>query len=204
MANLNVNRNVSDAFYRYKMPRLIAKVKKILCDSCHHIADLCWWIFTFCILYFMLWLQIIFYMWIPINRLHLHSVIDFKGLTFSINSCAFVFFAKREWILDSNIICTTSLFVDAGTMGHIPYFLDYESRFSCHGGRSTSLSACLLPLGYRLIAVSQRVAMMDQSHALCRQQTKSLWVGEGFDLCCSTGCIVTGPVLWAAVMLLPI
>lgn len=27
MANLNVNRNVTDAFYRYKMPRLIAKVE---------------------------------------------------------------------------------------------------------------------------------------------------------------------------------
>jgi len=27
MANLNVNRGVTDAFYRYKMPRLIAKVK---------------------------------------------------------------------------------------------------------------------------------------------------------------------------------
>ena len=28
MANLNVNRNVADPFYRYKMPRIIAKVKK--------------------------------------------------------------------------------------------------------------------------------------------------------------------------------
>lgn len=27
MGSLNVNRNVSDAFYRYKMPRLIAKVE---------------------------------------------------------------------------------------------------------------------------------------------------------------------------------
>ena len=33
------------------------------------------------------------------------------------------------------------------------------------------------PLGYWLTAVSQWVALMDQSHALCRQQTKSLWVG---------------------------
>ena len=27
MAALNVNRNVSDVFYRYKMPRLLAKVE---------------------------------------------------------------------------------------------------------------------------------------------------------------------------------
>jgi len=27
MGSLNVNRNVSDAFYRYKMPRLMAKVE---------------------------------------------------------------------------------------------------------------------------------------------------------------------------------
>ncbi len=27
MSALNVNRNVSDAFYRYKMPRLLAKVE---------------------------------------------------------------------------------------------------------------------------------------------------------------------------------
>ena len=28
MANLNINRNVTDVFYRYKMPRLIAKVRR--------------------------------------------------------------------------------------------------------------------------------------------------------------------------------
>lgn len=27
MGSVNVNRNVSDAFYRYKMPRLVAKVE---------------------------------------------------------------------------------------------------------------------------------------------------------------------------------
>ena len=35
---------------------------------------------------------------------------------------------------------------------------------------------------------------MDQNHALCRQQTKSLWVGEGFDRCNVAGCILTGPI----------
>ena len=29
MANINVNRNVTDTFYRYKMPKLIAKVNGI-------------------------------------------------------------------------------------------------------------------------------------------------------------------------------
>ena len=38
MANLNVNRSVTDAFYRYKMPRLIAKVKISLLNY-YQIAD---------------------------------------------------------------------------------------------------------------------------------------------------------------------
>jgi len=41
-------------------------------------------------------------------------------------------------------------------------------------------------------------------HAFCRRQTKSLWVGEGFDLCISAKCILTGPMFWVAGMLLPV
>ena len=60
------------------------------------------------------------------------------------------------------------------------------------------------PLSYWLTAVSQWVVLMAQSHALCRRQTKSLWVGEGYDLGISAGCVLTGPMFWAAVMLLPV
>ena len=41
--------------------------------------------------------------------------------------------------------------------------------------------------------LSQWVVLTEQSHALCRRQTKSLWVGEGFDLCNGAECVLTGP-----------
>ena len=60
------------------------------------------------------------------------------------------------------------------------------------------------PLGYWLIALSQWVVLREQSHALCRRQTKSPWVGGGFDLSSGTRCVLTGPLFWVAVTLLPV
>ena len=39
MANVNVNRKVTDQFYRYKMPKLIAKVRCTVCSTVAGLAQ---------------------------------------------------------------------------------------------------------------------------------------------------------------------
>ena len=40
MANVNVNRKVTDQFYRYKMPKLIAKVSCTVCTVVLSLSDM--------------------------------------------------------------------------------------------------------------------------------------------------------------------
>ena len=87
-----------------------------------------------------------------------------------------------------------------------PYFPDYKSRFFPATAAAWLILRCdfsmLLnvgwkPSGYWLTAVSlQWVALMVQSHALCKLQTKPPSVGKVIDPWSDAEWVPTGPVFW--------
>ena len=101
------------------------------------------------------------------------------------------------WYFNSSLhlLCHVNFIYFILLFSHFSYY--FNKRLLAYMPTNSSISMPLnlsrKPLGYWLIAVSQWVVLTDQSHALCRRQSKSLWVVEGFGLCNGAGCVPTGP-----------